>query len=150
MKNISRILIVFLFALSISVNAQNPRRDKIKALKTAHVTNALDLSADEAQQFWPIYNEFEKKLETLRKNEMQQIREKFISGIDNLSDKEANDLIDASLKIKRLELEEREILVKKLRAVISPKKILKLKKAEDEFRKILFEQIKKHRKRGRP
>ena len=37
-----------------------PRRtkEKIKALKVAHITNELDLTSKEAQQFWPIYNEF--------------------------------------------------------------------------------------------
>ena len=34
----------------------------MKALKTAHITDQLDLTSAEAEKFWPIYNEFDAKL----------------------------------------------------------------------------------------
>ena len=37
------------------------KREKIKALKVAFLTEKLALTSDEAQKFWPIYNAFEEK-----------------------------------------------------------------------------------------
>lgn len=39
-------------------NAPGMSREKIERLKIAFITEELDLSVEEGQQFWPLYNEF--------------------------------------------------------------------------------------------
>ena len=62
------ILILTLFFGSFSfANAQGGgdkenRSEKIQALKIAFITQKLELSADEAQKFWPVYNRYEAEL----------------------------------------------------------------------------------------
>lgn len=63
-------------------NRQNAIR-KIKALKVSYITTELDLSATEAQKFWPIYNEFEKTRREIRMTETKKIRAK-INAYDDL------------------------------------------------------------------
>ena len=58
--------IVFIISFSIFSFAQ-PNRDKIKTLKIAFITEKLDLSEKEAQQFWPVYNAFEEEHFKLRR-----------------------------------------------------------------------------------
>ena len=37
------------------------KKDKVKALKVAYITEELNLTTEEAQRFWPIYNAFDDK-----------------------------------------------------------------------------------------
>ena len=60
-----KILLILVMALGISVvsNAQDDDGEKgngsrIEALKIAYLTKKLNLSTDEAQRFWPIYNQY--------------------------------------------------------------------------------------------
>jgi hypothetical protein len=60
-----KILLILVMALGISVvsNAQDDDGGKgngsrIEALKIAYLTKKLNLSTDEAQKFWPIYNQY--------------------------------------------------------------------------------------------
>ena len=74
-------------------------REKIKALKVAYITNQLDLTADEAEKFWPIYNDYEQKKSALLYETRSQMRNaiKKNGEIDALSEKEAKKLISSKL-----------------------------------------------------
>ncbi len=48
-------------------NGQNPG-DKIEALRIAYITQQLNLTPEEAQKFWPVYNSYKNDLQTMRKN----------------------------------------------------------------------------------
>ncbi len=104
-------LVLLLFILSSVVYAQRPNRegqgpnhDKIKAFKTAHITEQLDLSSAEAEKFWPVYNAFDDKLMALRKEGRNEISLKLRNGgIDTITDEEANILIDKMLAMKTTE-----------------------------------------------
>jgi len=119
--------------------------ERIKALKTAHITNALDLSASEAEKFWPVYNAHEEKMATLRRTERREMFEVVKTGIDQITDAEANALIEKGIQMKTTELEYHKELVANLRGVIPPTKILKLRKAEEEFKRKLLELMKNRR-----
>lgn len=138
---------ILLLFIGTSLFAQRPNNDKIKAFKVAYITEQLDLSASEAEKFWPIYNQFNVKFETLRKQERSKLFEKLKRNtVDQLTDNEANKLIDMTIANKILELQYHKELVVELRKVIAPQKIIKLKKAEKEFNKKLLERLKNRRK----
>ena len=146
------VLIVFLISTGLFAqrpngqNGQRPNHDKIKALKTAHITERLDLTPAEAEKFWPVYNEFDKKLMDLRKKERNEVMGKLRNGgIDSLTDKEANIIIDRMLVMKTSELEYRKELIADLKEVLPPKKIIKLNRAEESFKRMLLDRLKKHR-----
>jgi len=44
------------------------KADKIEALRIAFISQQLNLTPQEAQTFWPVYNQYRGDLETLRKN----------------------------------------------------------------------------------
>lgn len=143
MKNI---LLAFFLLLSVGIQAQSEKHEKIKALKTAYFTSELELSSTEAEKFWPVYNSYDTKMRDIRRLERKEIFEKFKTGIDNLSDEEANALIDKAYQLEAQSLQLKDELTKNLREIISPKKIIKLRKAEDDFKRKLLEQYKNHRK----
>ena len=135
------ILILLIFTSYSFSQGMKEKKEKIKALKVAYITEQLNLTSEEAQKFWPVYNTFDDKQFELKHNKMKAIVNQFENGgFESLSDKEALDLIT---KMENYE-EEMHVLKKKylsdLLKVLPPKKVIRLKKAEDEFnRKLLRE-----------
>ncbi|WP_321538430.1 hypothetical protein [Flavobacterium piscinae] len=70
--------------------AQGGKRDKVKALKTAFITNELSLTSQEAEKFWPIYNAFEDKQFELRHEKMKSYMKRMDADLDSMSEKEAD------------------------------------------------------------
>jgi len=128
--------------------AQNDRKDRIKALKTAFITERLDLSSAEAEKFWPIYNAFESKMESIRKNERRESRIKIGEGVDKMTEAEASNFIDKSIAFREKEVGHRKQFLQDLKLAISSKKIIQLIKSEDDFKRRLLERM-KQRKRER-
>jgi hypothetical protein len=141
MKNI--LLIALLFTSAV----YSQGGDRIKAFKTAHITNALDLTSAEAEKFWPVYNAHERKMTALRQKERREIFQVVKGDMDGLTEKEANDLIEKGIQFKTTELQYFKDLVENLRGIIPSKKILKLRKAEQEFKRILLERMRNRQKK---
>jgi len=58
------ILYTFFILSGFSMQAQNGNR--LEALKIAYITKKMDLSPEEAQKFWPIYNQYAAELKEAR------------------------------------------------------------------------------------
>ena len=137
------LLIALVFVLSLnSFSQDNDRRERIKALKVAYITEQLALSKTEAEQFWPVYNTFEEREHTLRKENYSKRKE---TDVESLSEQEAKKMIDDMITTEKKKHELRESFIKDLQKILPAKKIIKLKIAEDEFNKKMFEEYKKRR-----
>ena len=62
-----QLFIGFFAFISIGLQAQQSFRnsDKIKNLEIAFITRELNLTIDEAQHFWPVYNKYKQEFKTL-------------------------------------------------------------------------------------
>lgn len=132
-----KILFILLFS-SVSLHAQGKKHEKIRALKTAYITDKLALTAAEAEEFWPIYNNFTEEFHSLKVQRHSDIYQKLRSGIDKLTDSEANELIEKNLSLEAKELALKKQMSAELRKVLSPKKIILLKKSENDFKRELL------------
>ena len=132
-------------------NAQENHRERIKAYKTAYITQELDLSSKEAEKFWPVYNDYEKNLFSLRILKVREERNRIKNqgGFENLSDKEAKEALNNLIQNDKEIIKIKEKLYRDLSDVLSPVKILKLHKAEMDFNKKLLSQFKKSRGQNR-
>lgn len=138
---IKNALTVLLLISSLSFYGQESKKEKIKALKIAYITKDLSLSSSEAEKFWPIYNAFDEKQFDLRMVKMRKIRQEMKSKpIADFSDAEATILLNQIDNLETAIYGNRAKLILDLRKIISPKKILKLKKSEDNFNKMLLKQ----------
>lgn len=146
MNSKSITLLLFILCISFSWGQREEMREKIKAQKVAYITNKLDLTAQESQAFWPIFNAYEAKVETIKKEDLRSIRRSLKQSTD-VSDSEANALLDKLILAETNLHESRLQLIKDLKQVIPAQKILKLKAAEDEFNRKLFERLKEQRKK---
>lgn len=64
-------LLAFFVGLSYFCLAQPNRAEKLEALKVAFITKELNLSSEEAQKFWPVYNGYFDELKKARQNNME-------------------------------------------------------------------------------
>ncbi len=120
---------------------QEARAEKIKAYRVAVFTEILNLSSEEAQGFWPIYNEYLDKRETLQK-ELKMTRQ-----IDGMNDNEVEDYIKKYFELRNKELDLEKDLTQKLRKVLPLRKIAKIPVAEREFREALVQKLQEAREK---
>lgn len=146
MKN-TKIITMLFFFLSVAAVAQGgkfkekiqQKKDQLKSMKIAFITSELDLTPDEAAKFWPLFNEFEEKQRVLR-------QEKIKNHIDRSQNSEKMTEKEALNALNQMEAAEEELhqlrkkFIANLKTVLPASKILKLKKAEDEFSKKLLQQ----------
>ena len=123
---------------------KKPSKEKIKAMKVGYITEKLDLTIEEAQQFWPIYNEFDAKMEGVRKS-MRKTR-KPSKPLDEMTDGEVEKMINAHDDLRQKELDTHKEYHLKFKAVLPIKKVAKLYKADHDFKRDLLRKIKNHRK----
>lgn len=141
---LKNILPILLFLVSFSFYAQSDKdekREKIKAYKVSFLTTELELSSTEAEKFWPIYNAFDDKQYELRHDKMKTYLNRLDDDkINSISEKEASTLLcQIESTDKELYLL-REKYMSNLKKILSAKKILKLKKSEDDFNRKLLKQ----------
>lgn len=116
-------------------------RENIEAMKVAFITQKLDLTPQEAQQFWPVYNQFTDRAKELRKKRRQDNREAR-SNFDELSDKEVEQAIMTDMSNRQKELDLQREYHEKFKAVLPIKKVAKLYAAEEQFKMVLINKLK--------
>lgn len=144
------ILLSCLFFTTMNLMAQHTGRkgmkDKIRTLKVEFITEKLDLSSGEAESFWPIYNAFDKAYMELRHEKLKGLKDNLKEGINMLSEKEAlsklNEMTDIEDELVKL----KQMFRYQLDGVISNKKILLLKIAEDGFNRRMMDRLKRRSK----
>lgn len=125
------------------------RGDKIRAYKTAYITEHVALTPAEAEKFWPVYNKYDAALSELRRKERHEIFDAVKGDLDALSEEEAGALVRSIRELKQQEQETHEALLDALLDILPAKKILKLKRAEEEFKRSLLNRF-KNRRGGKP
>jgi hypothetical protein len=143
------ILISMLSIFTISVIVAQERKgpspemfEKIKAEKVSFFTGKLDLTAAEAQAFWPVYNEFEKK-----RFEIQRQKHDF----ERMPDEEFNKLSEVEIEkmtINYIGSFEKEALLlkeynKQFLKILPNKKVLMMYRTENEFRSHLVREYRR-------
>ena len=144
------ILLGCLLFTTMNLMAQHTGRegmkDKIRSLKVEFITEKLDLSFGEAENFWPIYNAFDKAYMELRHEKLKGLKDNLKEGINMLSEKEAlsklNEMTDIEDELVKL----KQMFRYQLDGVISNKKILLLKIAEDGFNRRMMDRLKRRSK----
>lgn len=116
--------------------------DKIKAQKVSFITAEINLTPVEAEKFWPIYNEMQNKKEDINKNFHKLNKSLKNSNIDDLTDKQAEELANNEILHEQQLLDLKKEYHEKYKTILSSKKIAKLYLAEKKFNRYLINQIK--------
>lgn len=131
--------IIVCLIMNTALIAQDRREhyERIEAIKVAFITKKLDLTSEEAQNFWPIYNKYQKELMELMKKRREYRQRTDIAPNDKIN-------TDLTYESKMLDLKKKykKIYLK----AIPAEKVLLLYQAEREFREHLIKQL-NHRRR---
>lgn len=150
MKNKLSTLIILLITIQFSFG-QNGRlfrekREQIKSIKVAYITNELSLTPEESAKFWPLYNAFEEKQQDIRKLKLKGYLDRIDDeSFDNLSEKEAAAMLTQMENTEDELYQLRKKFIANLKSVLPASKILKLKKAEEGFNRKLLQQYRDKR-----
>ncbi|HEY0609969.1 MAG TPA: hypothetical protein VGD35_09940 [Chitinophaga sp.] len=138
--NIQTFIVGLLLCLCIQAKAQdndNPAlRDKIRAAEVAYLSQQLNLTPEEAQQFWPVYNNYTREVEQLiaeRRRNRQA---------DKKDDAAARQSLNREMDIEQKMLDVRKRYNQEFLKVLPARKAGNVFKAEREFRGQLIRQLK--------
>lgn len=140
MKKLILLSLLLFGSMAAQAQDRDEHREKIKALKTAHITEGLKLTPKEAQQFWPIYNDFEEKRRELYRRERADIE-----NLDCMTENEATSKLNEYVEIEREDFLLKKKYYNDLRQVFSAKKIMQLKQLEEEFYRNLMREYRSRR-----
>jgi len=124
---------LLLLGVALSAQPDPDRRDeRIRSYRVAIFTEVLRLTSEEAQSFWPIYNEYMDN----RDRAMDDLRPK--KQLDVMNDAEVEDQIKRHFEMRQRELDLEKDLYQKMRKVLPARKIARIPNAEREFRERLL------------
>jgi hypothetical protein len=112
-----------------------PLMERLESLKIAFITEKLQLTPEESQQFWPLYNQFEADKDALRTE--------VIGDADppnlNMSSSEADQFLRAYLDLKQRELDLEKEYIQKLKNLLPEQKIVLLIRVQRDFQKKILQ-----------
>ena len=112
-------------------------------MKVAFLTSELNLTSSEAEKFWPIYNTFDDKQFELRHQKMKGYFKRMQDDeLDKLSEKDAATLLNQIEDSEEDLFNLRKKLTISLKEILPSVKIIKHKKAEEDFNRKLLQQYK--------
>ncbi|WP_330441764.1 sensor of ECF-type sigma factor [Flavobacterium sp. C4GT6] len=140
----AKLLLTLLLSFSLSVFSQThkEKRDQIKALKVSFLTTELKLTSQESAKFWPIYNAYEEKEFDIRHDKMRSIIKKIESAGESLSEKDASNYLSQFQEAEKELVDLKGKMITDLKPVIGSVKLLKLQKAEFDFKRKLLSKYK--------
>lgn len=144
MKRIIIICLAFVSIQTTRVAAQNDNIEKLNAYKIAFFTKKLNLTSQEAEKFWPVYNDFQNQKNRLQVEKSSLLR-MFNLSEATLSDKEINEMGEKYLAALLQESALAVDLHKKLQEILPPKKVLKVYQAENQYRMQLLNELQDRR-----
>jgi len=148
---------ISLFCISLYVGAQGPgspdRRvnmryiaagEQIQVERIAYFTEKIGLTAEEAQLFWPVYNEMDNKRTALFEERATIIR-KFMDESAKMNDKQIDEHLNRLVVIQQQEMALPGEYDAKFRKVLPARKVMNLYVAEMGFRNYLLQTMRSRR-----
>lgn len=137
------LMMSFLLPQSETLAQGGRRMERVHALKVAYITDHINLTSEQAEKFWPIYDDFEAELRKIRFD----FRAKYKAQPQQQSPEEARNFIDDNLDYQEAILDLKKRYKTQFLKVISPQQLSNLLMAEREFKKMLLQQLQDRRRR---
>ncbi|MBQ7773772.1 MAG: hypothetical protein IJ383_06875 [Bacteroidales bacterium] len=120
-------------------------REEMQSQKIAFFTQELNLSPEEAQMFWPVYNAANKELHSARKEINGCLKElhNALNSETPASDSQIKSLMDKYLKACQAEIDVQAETFEDLSKVVPVHKAAKTFSLEERFRVMMIKQLRK-------
>ncbi|SMD31926.1 hypothetical protein SAMN04488029_0264 [Reichenbachiella faecimaris] len=136
-------LAIMLLAIATIAQAQNDEaRQRIESAKIALISERLGLTPEDAQQFWPIYNEYSQKRRE-NHHEFAQARRNF--NPETATEQETQDMLNFGREVKEKQLNLEKEYSDRMLKVIDSKQLMNLQNAERDFKRMLLDRLDQRR-----
>ena len=115
-------------------------RNKIQAQRVAFYTQQMNITPVEAQQFWPVYNEYLEKKNKLAA-EKRKLTKFYTQNSGTMTENDIDVTINKYVMVAKEETQLFEDYNKRFRKILPAKKVMRLYLAEIEFKTWLLGQI---------
>ena len=132
----------------IRLSAQNPNLEKFSAYKIGFFTKKMNLTSEEAERFWPVYNDYQKQKNLIQREKIMLIRD-FNQNESVLDDSQLTELGDKLIK----DISEESSLAvsfhKKIRELLPPAKVIRYYQAENQYKIQLLRELQENKQQRR-
>lgn len=138
------LFVMMLSGLAFAAQAQNDEaRQRIESAKIALISERLGLSPEDAQQFWPIYNEYSRKRRENHR-EFAEARRRF--NPETATEEETKAMLELGQRVKERQLDLEKEYSNRMLKVLDSKQLMSLHNAERDFKKMLLDRLDQRRR----
>ena len=139
------LLLTVFVAPGMKLTAQNPNLERLNSYKIAFYTRRLNFTSQEAEKFWPVYNEYQQE-----KNKIQIVRNSIIRNFNqngnNLNDTQVTELGDKLIGTFTQETALAVTFHNKLKALLPPAKVIRFYQVENQYKAQLLNELQGNRR----
>jgi hypothetical protein len=150
MKNLrfNQLLLLGIFLLSsvISYGQSGDALKKLNAAKIGLITERLGLSPNQAEKFWPLYQEYASKKKAIQ-SDFTQIKKNY--NRSTATEDDTRRVLKQGQEIKQKKLNLEKEYSSKMLNVIDSKQLMSLNQAEGEFREMLLKRLEQRQNQQR-
>jgi hypothetical protein len=108
----------------------------IQTERQALIAAAMELTDAEREPFWPLYRSYREEMNRVGDREVRLITD-YAKNFDNLSEAQAEQMLDEFMAIQQAQLKVRKQYVKKFRKILPPKKVTLFFQLENKFDSVI-------------
>jgi hypothetical protein len=156
MKKFILVVTLLIAIPELFLNAQDkPRQDRddqerqerferFRSMKIAYYSERIEFTSEEAEQFWPVYNEFDRQTAALNRQSKAQFRD-FESKVDAITEEQVEEMIDQYVETQKKQAQLAEDFHAQFKKILPPKKIMTLYITEVQFREDMLRRLRDDR-----
>jgi hypothetical protein len=148
MKRGTILLTVVLMIPLIRLNGQNQNFEKFSTYKIGFFTKKMNLSPEEAEKFWPVYNEYQRQKNQIQRDRMMMVRD-FNQNESILTDSQLTEMGDKLIKCVSDESALAVSFHKKIKDILPPSKVIRYYQAENQYKIQLLRELQDNRQQHR-
>ena len=140
MKKIVVILFIMLMFPFLRSSAQNPNLEKLNNYKIGFFTKKLNLTSEEAEKFWPVYNDYQSQKNLIQLDKLK-LNRNFNQNESSLSNSQLEEIGDKYVDCLVRESTLAVSFHKKLKEVLPPAKVIMYYQAENQYKIQLLNEL---------
>jgi hypothetical protein len=133
-------LVVCTFGLSGSASAQSSQKQldiaAARAQRKATVGANMNLTPDEASRFWPVYDAYEKRMDSVEDRHVKELKD-FAARYDKFTDADAKKKLDEVMAIQQARLDVQKQFVPQFQAAVSQVKVTRFYQIDNKIQALI-------------
>ena len=133
-------LVVCTFGLSGPASAQSSQKQldiaAARAQRKATVGANMNLTPDEASRFWPVYDAYEKRMDSVEDRHVKELKD-FAARYDKFTDADAKKKLDEVMAIQQARLDVQKEFVPQFLAAVSQVKVTRFYQIDNKIQALI-------------